>query len=312
MRMGSVVTFCLVALLSGRGYSEDAARRAACSNEVETLRSLIQKDKDLISAVDKDGYSLLQDAALHNASACIDLLINNGADVKHCSVDGLTPLHCAIIGGASKEVIAILLDKGADITARSKPLGNTALYYAADNGRTDLIAYLIERGADVNVRNASGRTPLHATAALGYTNNIALLVAKGADVNAKDAAGETPLDMAKTMGRVNVVAALRSFGAKDPEADIRAIFQEARKPSHQQRAEDSKTAPQEQEFQKAMKDLASVDPSVRYGAVWTLGRLNDSRAVPALEEATKDADSNVSRAAAANLKLYRDFPRLDE
>jgi len=51
--------------------------------------------------------------------------------------DGVTPLHFAA-GGGHKEVIELLIAKGADVNAKR----------------------VIAKGADVNAKNADGETPL--------------------------------------------------------------------------------------------------------------------------------------------------------
>ena len=62
-------------------------------------------------------------------------------------------------------VIQALLDGGADVNAKDGE-GNTALTWAANEGKVDAAKALIAGGAEVNIQNKSGTTPL--TRALLY------------------------------------------------------------------------------------------------------------------------------------------------
>jgi ankyrin repeat protein len=75
-------------------------------------------------------------------------------------------------------MMALLLDRAADVNAKNS-LGSTALLYAA----TDLAKakLLLDRGADVKVRNTRGATPMSvAVTTFGSTPVLRLLTAKGA------------------------------------------------------------------------------------------------------------------------------------
>jgi ankyrin repeat protein len=70
------------------------------------------------------------------------------------------------------------------------------LHLAAEAGNKEIVELLIAKGADVNAKDKRGRTPLFGAAALGRKEIAGLLIAKVADVNAKDKVGDTPLDWA--------------------------------------------------------------------------------------------------------------------
>jgi ankyrin repeat protein len=184
-----------------------------------------------------------------NDNTQVETLLRNGAAVEvRDRRGGATPLmHAAAFG--SIETMRLLLDKGADVNARSTA-GATALMWAA----TDLskVRLLIDRGADVNAVSESGRTALmlaamsegsgpivrlllshgakaqvvdkeKATTMTAATfgndsDSITQLVEAGADVNRADALGLTPLMNAATEGNLDVVTLLLRKGA-----DVNAI-----------------------------------------------------------------------------------------
>jgi ankyrin repeat protein len=74
---------------------------------------------------------------------------------------GLTALHKACCNG-QVEVAMLLLDKGADIEARTKGFdARTPLHCAAENGHVDLVYALLNRTADVDALTKSGKTALY-------------------------------------------------------------------------------------------------------------------------------------------------------
>ena len=114
---------------------------------------------------------------------------------------GCTPLHWAVnedFRGSHREMVELLIDRGADVNARDDTL-TTPLHMASNKETAEL---LIDAGADVNAKDSEGKTILYSTARNAanasktwdmYLGLVELLIARGADVNVKDHSGETPL-----------------------------------------------------------------------------------------------------------------------
>jgi uncharacterized protein len=117
----------------------------------------------------------------------------------------------------------------ADIAAKTpvdarEGSGETALGFAASNGRVEVVRYLISQGADVNSRDSDfgGVTPLMLASGgkqsgRDYPNVIAALLAAGANVNAKDKWGSTAIEKAAMGGEPEVIPILVKAGA-DPNS----------------------------------------------------------------------------------------------
>lgn len=74
-----------------------------------------------------------------------------------------------------------LLAKGANVDAPYR-YGETALFFAADRGHTEIVKVLLERGAKVNVKDTFyGMTPLNRAMDKKHDDIVKLLIEKGAD-----------------------------------------------------------------------------------------------------------------------------------
>lgn len=127
------------------------------------------------------------------------------------SRDGFTPLHLAAYfdqPGAA----AIILDRGADIEARSRNPNLphvTPLHSAAAGGSTAVALLLLDHGADPNAVQPGGWTPLHSAAANGNVELCRLLLKRKAKRSPIADDRTRPLDFAIEQGHTDVVALLK-------------------------------------------------------------------------------------------------------
>ena len=63
-----------------------------------------------------------------------------------------TPLHDAVSRG-HKEVIELLIAKGADVNAKDSTFGRTLLHIAAREGHKEIVELLLAKGVDVNAKD---------------------------------------------------------------------------------------------------------------------------------------------------------------
>jgi ankyrin repeat protein len=117
------------------------------------------------------------------------------------------------------EKVRELIQKGADINAREKVIGEgeTALFHAAAAGHPEIVKLLIDKGASAN-RPAGKLTPLMMAAWAGRTDTVRVLLEAGADVNAKDDQGHTALTDAV---RKNHTAVVRLLVEKNADINVR-------------------------------------------------------------------------------------------
>ena len=178
----------------------------------------------------QDRLTPLHLAGYFDAPDVVAALLDQGADV-HAGTGalGLTPLHMAAFGGAYGSAIE-LLARGADLEFRAAP-GWTPLHVAAFEG-TPTAAILLEAGADIGARDDDGRTPLHHAAAGAWragTTVLEELLDRGADIHAADGALGTPLHVAAD-GNRQALTAVRIL--LDRGADVGARDAAGRTPLH--------------------------------------------------------------------------------
>jgi len=129
------------------------------------------------------------------------------------------------------EIAQFLIEQGADIHFTRPDLqgnfhpsrGQSALWWAANQGYLPLAEELIQRGANVNTPDHHGGTPLTTAASAGYVEMVRYLVKHGADIHARLSTpfpggvsdGRKAIHLAATNGHVEVVEYLLDQGC-DP------------------------------------------------------------------------------------------------
>ena len=141
-----------------------------------TLMDALLVNRANINRRNQFGDTALMLGALKARLEPVRRLIDAGADLNG---EGWTPLHYAIFGG-HKEVIALLIAKGAMLDARA-PNGQTALMLAVKLGALGLVQQLIDADADMDLADFDGLSPLRLALKLGHGDIAAYLRSEGAD-----------------------------------------------------------------------------------------------------------------------------------
>ena len=140
---------------------------AACAlDDAEGLQTLIDADPGVVNATEYFRMTPLHWAARACAVRCLELLLEQGAEVDARNKAARVPLHlvaetgqAAAIGEGEMpqaETIRLLAKYGADLDAQDKK-GRTPLHRATYEGRVAAVEALLEAGADPLVPNKSGK-----------------------------------------------------------------------------------------------------------------------------------------------------------
>lgn len=100
----------------------------------------------------------------------IDMLVQAGIDVNAQDSYGETALL-----NATYNIALRLLELGADVNAANRSSGYSALHYATEYDRHEILVELLNRGADSSKRTGSGRTVLHVAACYSGSKTISIL-----------------------------------------------------------------------------------------------------------------------------------------
>jgi ankyrin repeat protein len=156
----------------------------------------------------------IHDAAKAGDLAKVKVLLTENPELVSSKWYGRMPLHEAAVNG-HKDVVELLLAKGADVNAKDRNGNMTPLHWGVWSYKKDVVELLLANGADVKARNNNGLTPLHMAAQRGLKDIAELLLAKGAEVTASNNNGETPLHMAAQRGRKDMAELLRQHGGHE-------------------------------------------------------------------------------------------------
>jgi ankyrin repeat protein len=247
-----VLGLVVMALLMGAstvalcGPIHDAARKG----DANKIKALLQVDPKLVADRDKNGDTPLHIACLHGQMAAAQVLLDAGADVNAKNnygaftpgdlwgvfssnnhqdpvslltvhgVDskdmknGYTPLDLSLFASRHKDLVQLLIAKGADVNAQASS-GATPLFFAVLRDQPDDVKFLIDKGANVNAADAYGDTILDAALHMQYGSMIQLIIDRGADVNAKDQSDHRPLSYALGMDDHKWADLLKKHGAHE-------------------------------------------------------------------------------------------------
>ncbi len=211
------------------------------------LASLLDSHPRLIDA---RGGNFQKQTALHKAAwrnqrACVQLLLERGADVRiRDTGDNASALHFAA-ESADLAIVKMLVEAGSDAIGEGDDHRLNVLGWATclRTTRHDVADYLLAQGAKLNLwsaialgriddvrdflkadpsllaahmsRSEHNRTPLHHAAAKNQPETVQLLLDLGAEANATDLTGGTPLVAAALANAdAGVVSLLLAAGAR--------------------------------------------------------------------------------------------------
>ena len=214
--------------------------------DTPALVSALKEAKDMPSLSVKGGSNgscekwntaaFFKNANVANLSRCLET-----EDPNARNENGRTPLHYAAQGRAPL-FVSVLAEAGAEVNARDKRGGWTALHLAAWFGKSrTVVQALLDAGANPDLKDNTGRTPWdylkenpvlkefdpqnlesscedwNTASFFGRANaaDVGRCLEAGANVSARDETGATPLHLAAKHGKsATVMAALVKSGAR--------------------------------------------------------------------------------------------------
>merc|ERR1719187_1265855 len=203
-----------VASSSSSANGLDPLLRAVNKEDAEEVKKLLLSATNL-DVRDKFGYTPLHKACMRANKQLISLLLDKGADLHAKCYEGSTPLFLATMCSPLVDVVEFLLSRGAKTDVLTTD-GGTMLHAAVSGGNMNTVKLFLEsKQMDIHARRKDGATVL--IDAVQHSGNKALieyLISKGADVNAVDNLGANVMFKALFGGKVDLFDFLLLKGAK--------------------------------------------------------------------------------------------------
>jgi len=149
------------------------------------------------NTVDEKGQVALYLAMREDCPKVAEVLLASPAlKIDAPNVVGETPLMMAAMMGRL-DWTKKLIERGAKV---QKP-GWAPVHYAATGPNTEVLALLLDRGADINARAPDMSTPLMMAVRFGPEDSVKLLVARGAEKSYINERNLTAADMARNLDK---------------------------------------------------------------------------------------------------------------
>lgn len=137
--------------------------------------------------------------------------ISAKADLNTAQADGTTALHWAA-NHDKADIVTQLLTAGAKADAANR-YGITPLLLACQTGSEEIVRALLNAGANANVEQRGGETALMIASRTGKPGAVTALLEKNAKVDAEDREDQTALMWAAAEGHAEVIELLIQKGA---------------------------------------------------------------------------------------------------
>lgn len=148
-----------------------------------------------------------------NEEIC-NIFLQAGMDVNEVDSAG-TPMLCNAARAENKEIVQLLLNKGADVNLVSKDRGYSPLMDAIWRENVEITEMFIKHGADLNLISNDGQTPLILAVGNGNEKICELLAQHNADGKMKDHMGMTAYGYAKLFKKDAIQAILEKYEKAD-------------------------------------------------------------------------------------------------
>ncbi|XP_051511491.1 ankyrin repeat and SOCS box protein 2-like isoform X2 [Myxocyprinus asiaticus] len=198
-------------LLTPNKYGWIPLHESAYYGQDQCIKILLRAQPGMINQRTLKEQTALMLAVTRDHLACVESLLERGADPDITNQDKETPLYRAC-EKENPSMVAMLLNYGS-LVNKSCIQGWTALHEAVCRNNVEICEMLVKAGAKVSIPNMYGITPIFVAAQSGKVDALHFLLKNGADLNSQAADGATALYEACKNGHEDIVEFLLSQNA---------------------------------------------------------------------------------------------------
>jgi len=194
-------------------WSRDALQYAAWLDWPLLIKRLIELGLDK-NAATGTWDPPLHVAARNGSSLALEALLKAGVDPNIVTEDKETPLTF-VTAKNRKDMVALLVENGADVKVKSGPRDQTPLHIAAGEGNVEIARLVLEHGCDVNALDSTGLTPVNQAAMGGNIELTKMLMYEyKTDLTTELIDGCNLLHLAVSGGNCELVSLFLDLGVK--------------------------------------------------------------------------------------------------
>jgi uncharacterized protein len=163
-------------------YGVTALYVAARAGDAGATRMLLAAGADANAALPASGETVLMTAAKGGNPEVVSALLTGGIDGVSLAQLGEARAAARIAEAAGYSLLTnpAIANNYADVNARERWYGRTALMIAAAEGHSDVVGLLVDAGSDLNLVDEEGSTALSLARSYGHLDVAALLSNAGA------------------------------------------------------------------------------------------------------------------------------------
>lgn len=191
-----IYIFVITIFLEARADSYVDFFRAVNVDNANKVAELLNRGFDPNTANESGQVALYLAMKEDSPKVAAVLLSSPTLKIDATNAVGETALMMAALNGRLN-LAKKLLDHGAQV---QKP-GWSAVHYAASGPNAELLALLLDRGANINALAPNGSTPLMMAARFGTEDSVKLLVQRGADKKLLNDRDVSAAEMARSLDR---------------------------------------------------------------------------------------------------------------
>eukprot|EP00930_Biecheleria_cincta_P025958 TRINITY_DN18393_c0_g1_i1.p1 TRINITY_DN18393_c0_g1~~TRINITY_DN18393_c0_g1_i1.p1 ORF type:complete len:2224 (-),score=490.13 TRINITY_DN18393_c0_g1_i1:182-6853(-) len=199
-------------------YGESVLHHAVHGGHLEVVHMLLELGRVQADIPNARNETSLQVACRRGDGHMIALLLKAEADPNRHDSSGSTPFLSAVFGGASEDLLGLLVKSGADTSCQDSR-GVGALHFASLTENIQLMNFLVMHKADLDVQTEHGTTALMLASKRGFVMGVSLLLAAKANTNLSDEAGCSALMQSLSAGSIEVALKLLECGASVDTVD---------------------------------------------------------------------------------------------